>query len=404
MTPRGADIVPNIIDGTCHAAAHDGPRRASEPRPPARARIDRVDVIPVDVPRVGGFALSRGQTPATSPHTVVRITTGDGVVGYGEGATQMRGLYTIVRDHLAPALVGMDAFDLTGVHARMDQVEMMVTERLAQWNVARCAIDMALYDAMGKALGVPVCSLLGGKQRDSFEIVKNVGIADPARSVEAAQQIVAEGCRCIKMRVGTDFATDLERVEAVRNAVGPDIRIRLDANQAWSPRQAVMQIQRLQDFGLEAVEQPCAYWDVRGSAEVVARVSVPIIADESFWTVHDAQVLLTAGAADVLHVYLGKCGGFFQSARIAAIAHGFGKAVTVGERVPLGIGEAAHAHFIAALARCDYPAEPAYDLNQHDLLAAPVRKANGRMYVPDGPGLGIEVDEDKLAYYARRDV
>ena len=389
------------------AAAATAPKRSpNAPLPSAGRgmRIDRIDAFPVDVPRVGGFSLSRGRTPATSPHTIVRVTTSDGVVGYGEGATQMRGLYTIVRDHLAPALVGMEAFDLTGVHAKMDQVEMLVTERLAHWNVARCAIDLALYDAIGKSLGVPVHQLLGGKQRDSFEIVKNVGIADPARSVDAAQSIVAAGYRCIKMRVGADFESDFRRVEAVRTAIGPEIRIRLDANQAWSTQQAVMQIRRLEAFGLEAVEQPCAYWDVRGNAEVVERVSVPIIADEGFWTPHDAQVLLTARAADVLHVYLGKCGGFFQSLRIAAIAHGFGKALTVGERVPLGIGEAAHAHFVAALARCDYPAEPAYDLNQHDLLVVPVHRAQGRMYVPDGPGLGIEVDEDKLAYYSRRDV
>ena len=234
--------------------------------------------------------------------------------------------------------------------------------------------------------------------------MKNVGIADVARSAETAQEIVAQGYRCIKMRVGADLQADSKRVEAVRKAVGPDVRIRLDANQAWSPKDAVMQIQRLESFGLEAVEQPCAYWDLRGNAEVVSRVSVPIIADEGFWTPHDAQVLLTAGAADVLHVYLGKCGGFFQSLRIAAIAHGFGKTLTVGERVPLGIGEAAHAHFVAALARCDYPAEPAYDLNKHDLLVTPVRKEHGRMYVPDGPGLGIEVDEDKLSFYTRRDV
>lgn len=166
----------------------------------------------------------------------------------------------------------------------------------------------------------------------------------------------------------------------------------------------MIQLDRLREFGLEAIEQPCAHWDLQGNALVTQQLPIPVIADEGFWTPHDAQVFLSAGAADVLHVYLGKCGGIFQSLRIAAVAHASGKNLTIGERPPLGIAEAAHAHFAAALPHDDYPAALAYDLNADDLLTSPIRKECGGMWVPEGPGLGIEVDEDKLAFWTRRDV
>jgi len=367
-----------------------------------RHRIAQVEIFPVEVPRRGSFDLQRGRTPRTSPFTVVRITTDQGVVGWGEGVTQVRSLFAVARDHLADALVGEDAFNFTAIHRKMNTIEMMVTERLGHWNCIRCAIDIALHDAMGKAFGVPVYQLLGGKQRDSFEIVKNIGVSDPPSSAEGALHCVEAGYRNIKMRVGGEHAVDMARIRAVREAVGPEISIRIDANQAWGPKEAIRCIQDFEAFGIDSVEQPCKFWDFEGAAAVVRSVRTPVIADEGFWTADEARLLLQARAADTLHVYLGKCGGLRESMRIASLAQTFDADISVGERVPLGISEAAHAHYAAALPNGHFPAALAYDLNEHDLLCEPVRKDKGAMYVPEGPGLGIEVDEDAVRHYAMK--
>jgi L-alanine-DL-glutamate epimerase-like enolase superfamily enzyme len=368
----------------------------------SRLRITGVDVLPVDVPRRGVIELQRGTTPPVSPFTVVRVRTSEGVTGYGEGVTTVRGIHAFATDHLVELLIGADPFDVTGIHRAMDRIEVMKTERLAQWNPIRAAIDIALYDVQGRFLGVPIHDLLGGKQRDGFEVCKNVGVSEPAASAERAVRFVEDGYRTLKLRVGTDVDLDVARVRAVREAVGPGIRIRVDANQAWDPTTAVVAIKRMAEWGLEGVEQPCRYWDLRAAAEVVSRVDVPVIADEGFWTVDDAQLLLSARGADVLHLYLGKCGGIQPSTKIVAVAQAFGAAVTFGERIPLGIAEAAHCHVVAALPESRFPHALAYDFNEHDLLVSPVRKEGGLMHVPDGPGLGVEVDEEKLAFYARK--
>jgi L-alanine-DL-glutamate epimerase-like enolase superfamily enzyme len=368
----------------------------------SKLRITGLDVIPVEVPRTGGFALQRGMTPPSSPFTVVRLRTNEDVVGYGEGVTTDRSMASVLREHLADIVVGLDPFDLTGIHAAIDRVEMMRTERVGHWNPARAAIDIAVHDVQARWLGIPLSELLGGRRRDEVEVCKNVGVAPREECAAAAASLVEAGYRTLKVRVGADVDAENERLTAIRGAAGSDVRIRLDANQAWDPMGAVRAIERLGTHGLEGVEQPCHFADVRGAAYVAARVDVPLIADEGFWTIHEARELLVAGAAQVLHVYLGKCGGIRPAMRIVALADAFGVPVTLGERIPLGIALAAHLHVAAALADAPFAHALAYDLNESDLLTTPIPVVAGRMPVPDGPGLGVEVDEDRLAFYARR--
>lgn len=363
--------------------------------------ISRVDVVPVRVPRSGVIAMQRGDSDDASWFAVVRIETDNGVVGWGECTTRVRSMHWILLDHLADLIVGRNPFDVVGVHAAMDAEEMLATERLSHWNPIRAAVDMAMYDIQGRTLGVPLYQLLGGKQRHSIETIKNVGVGTPEESAERAQELVDDGYRSVKLRVGKDTDLDVARVRAVREAVGDAIRIRVDANQAWNPTSAIAAINRMHEYQLHAVEQPCPFWDVRGNAEVVAATTVTVISDEGFWTPEEAQNLLSVRAADVLHVYLGKCGGIHPSMRIVAVADAFGAAVTPGERVPLGISEAAHVHLAAVLRSLEHPCDFASDLNEHDLLVTSLEQGKGHIVVPGGPGLGIEVDEDKLAFYSR---
>jgi L-alanine-DL-glutamate epimerase-like enolase superfamily enzyme len=368
----------------------------------SQLRITGIDVIPVDVPRRGAFDLQRGTTPPVSPFTVVRVRTDAGITGYGEGVTTVRGVHTFITDHLLEVLIGRDPFDVTGIHRAMDRVEMMKVERLAHWNPARAAIDIALYDVMGRFLNVPVYDLLGGQQRDRFEVCKNIGVSTPEETAARAQDLVAEGYTTLKLRVGTDVDMDVARVRAVREAVGSAPRIRVDANQAWDVLTAVIAIKRMAEYGLESAEQPCRFGDIAASAEVARRVDVPIMADEDIWTAEEAQRLLAARGAHVLHLYLGKCGGIQPSMKIAAVAESLGAAISLGERIPLGIALAAHCHVAAALPESRFPHALAYDFNEHDLLVSSIRREGGCMFVPEGPGLGVNVDEEKLDFYARR--
>lgn len=364
-------------------------------------RVTRVEVIPVLVPRSGRFMLQRGASAVDSPFTVVRLHTDQGVVGYGECTTRTARLHTVLEDHLTEVVVGADPFDVAGLHRRMDTVETLITERREHWNPIRAALDMAMYDIQGKWLGVPLHRLLGGKQRDSVENVKNIGIGPPEQSAEAATALVEQGYTTLKMRVGADSRLDLARLAAVREGIGDHVRIRVDANEAWDAGDAVSQINAMSSYGLESVEQPCRHWDLRGSARVVRETSVPVMLDEAVWTLGDLTNAFVFEAADAAHLYLGKNGGIFQVMRMCAIADGFGKAVTIGERVPLGISEAAHVQVAAALTRDDYPCALSYQLHEHDLLTEPLRWEGSRVFVPEGPGLGVEIDEERLDHYRR---
>jgi L-alanine-DL-glutamate epimerase-like enolase superfamily enzyme len=364
-------------------------------------KVTSVEVFPVQVPRRGVFTLQRGNSDQSSWFSLVRVTADDGTYGWGECTTRVRSMHTVVEDQLDGVIVGRDVFDIEGLHRAIDREEMLAVERLWHWNPLRAAIEMAFFDIQGKVLGLRVAQLLGGIRRTSIPTVKNVGVGTPEQSAELAQRYVADGYTLLKVRVGADAAADETRLSAIREVIPDDIAIRLDANQAWTAPEAIAAIGRYARHGLEAVEQPCAFWDVASNARVAAASPVPIISDEGFVSAPEARVLLSGGGADVLHAYIGKCGGIAPVMEIAAIARSFGARMTLGERVPLGISEAAHLHVAAALPELDFPCALAYDLNESDLLVERPRRGGGSIELPDGPGLGVDVDLDALARYTR---
>jgi L-Ala-D/L-Glu epimerase len=365
------------------------------------SRVTSVDVFPVRVPRTGVFALQRGNSDQASWFSLVRVTTGHGIYGWGECVTRVRSMHTVLVDQLEHVVVGSDVFDIEGLHRAIDREEMLAVERLWHWNPLRAAIEMAFFDVQGKLVGEPVAQLLGGIRRTRVPTVKNVGVGTPRQSAELAERYLADGFRLLKVRVGADADADEARLAAIRTVVPDEIRIRLDANQAWSAAEAIAAIGRYVQYGLEAVEQPCAFWDVTSNARVVEHSPVPIIADEGFVSAPEAQVLLSHRGADVLHAYVGKCGGLAPVMEIAAIARSFGARMTLGERVPLGISEAAHLQVAAALPELQFPCALAYDLNESDLLVHRPRRDGGFIELPDGPGLGVDVNLDALARYSR---
>lgn len=348
----------------------------------------------------------------------VRVETEGGVTGYGEatplpdwggdwgrrcGETQAS-VTQMIEQVLAPALVGMDVTAVTAARAAMDRV-------LIGNSYAKCAIDIALHDAWGKIVGQPVYKLLGGAVRDAVPVAHMIGLMHEAEALDEGIGAVADGVRALQIKGGVDLERDLRLVAALRRELGEAVTLRLDANQGYGHGKAATQaVLRLADAGASLVEQPTT--GLAYMADVTAASPLPIIADESCWDIHDALEVVQTGAADCLSIYLAKAGGFVGAGGVARVAAARKLACDVNGSIESAIGTAANVHFalahpavtlgavIAISAPAGtHPCRIAGRYYEDDVLAAPMAVADGAILPLDAPGLGIEVDEDKLRHY-----
>jgi muconate cycloisomerase len=351
-------------------------------------------------------------------HAIVRLDTDEGLVGWGEAPAGLtwggsHGRYFgespetvahLVRDVLVPAVVGLDPADISVVHAHMD--------RAAKGHpYAKAAIDMACFDVAGKALGVPVHTLLGGRHRDGVEVAHSLGIMDVDAAVDEAEEAVAEGARTIKCKTGLDPERDVELVRRLRERIGDEVRIRVDGNEGYRDvHEAVAVTRRQEEYGIFLCEQPLA--GAVALARVAARIDTPVMADESAWNVHDILELYELDAATCISCYVTKPGGLHRARQQAEVADALDFIYDIGGSIETGIGNAANLHLGAAMVNAVLPSvcpvscpedapgpRVAGRYYTDDLITEPLRFADGIVHVPDGPGLGIEVDLDKLARY-----
>lgn len=337
-----------------------------------------------------------------SRYALVAIRTDEGISGQGE-ATVMpgwsgetpEGACALVERYFGPELIGKNPFDL---ESHMHAFDRMVVDNF----FTKAAIEMALLDIQGKKLGVPVYDLLGGRCRDTRIPVKFVVAAiEPDVVVRNAQRMVASGFSTIKIKVGRDPEADVIRVRRVREALGDDIRLTVDANGGWTVSDAIRTIRRLEPFNLVFVEQPVHRKDIRGMARVREAVNVPIMADESVFSIADAIEVLRYDAADIISVYPGKNGGILRSRLIAQMAENAGKACHIGSNLELETGSAAMAHLAVSTVNIQserYPADiigPLY--HRERTTPEPFVVGGGFAAVPEGAGLGIEIDEKRVA-------
>lgn len=355
--------------------------------------IDRIDVrvvdIPIDPPRVSSLG-----TFSHDRFGIVRVHA-DGLVGLGEVATLWNGgaqaESRFLADVLAPRLIGRDPLQLA---RNLDLLATFRNEHLP----ARAALDMALHDLVGKARGVPVHDLLGGRRRD--EIVLSRSIATGATEVMASRARAATdaGFSCVKVKIGKDAVLDRDRVAAVRTAIGPDVALRVDANMAWpTVADAARQIARLEEFDLHSVEQPIAPGRPDDLRRLRDRTTVPIMADESVWSADDALALIRADAVDMLNVYVAESGGLRPSDTIFRLGELAGVGCTIGAMPELGIGTAASVHLGLAVPRLDIPADASGSMyHQHDVIAESFTFERGRVTALDGVGLGVSLDEQAV--------
>lgn len=287
----------------------------------------------------------------TSDSLVVTIRDDEGRTGYGEApqiwqvtGASIPGTRACVEELLGPLLIGADPRDYVDLIHR-------VRGAVAGNEAAICAIDVALHDLAARVAGIPLVQLLGGSAPGVVETDVTLAAGTAEELAAAAKERAAEGFSALKAKVGTGTARqDVARVKAIREAVGPDVTIRLDANQGWTPREAVRAIHGLEeaDLDIELVEQPVHRLDVEGLAWVSDRVDLPILADESVFSVHDLVTVIRHRAADMVNVKLAKCGGLLAAGTLLELARSEGIATMVGCMMESEIGVGAAASLVSA--------------------------------------------------------
>lgn len=364
--------------------------------------IASVEAFPVSLPLKKPFTIALG-TMTHSPHVVVKITTEDGIVGYGEASTwhvvygyDQHSLTHAIGHYLAPAVKGMSVADLEAIHARMDAV-------LPKNLMAKAGVEIACQDARAKCLGISLSQLIGGIRKNPLELIEVVDIVPNQEAAEMAAQYVQEGVQCLKIKIGLQPKEDIERVRVVREAAGPDIRLRIDGNQGYDRASALAVCLAVEEYGLQWIEQPLPDWDLEGLAMLAEAVHTPIAVDESLYTLYDVYRLARARAADVINIKVSKCGGITNSLKIAIAAQSMGIPCFLGGCIETGVGAAAALHFGA----CSPNLFPALEIAgsgafEDDIITTPFVAHQGMIQLPDGPGLGVVVDEDKLRFYSQK--
>lgn len=360
--------------------------------------ITEVESIPVSVPFVEPFAIAGGRA-THGRHVIVRLVTRGGEVGYGESAPmssyspQTRESVLAEIGRLREFITGRSPLEIERIHLDL--------EGAGADSFARAGIDVALHDLAARSLGIPVHDLLGGRVQEGVDLSWAIGFEAPEAMAAEARRYVEMGFRTIKIKVGDEPGIDLERARAVRDAIGPDPGLKVDANQGYDPDTAIGVAAQLAELGVSVMEQPLPRDDIRGLARFRRESSIPLMVDESLFGPGDALKIIEGGAADIFNIKIMKPGGIRPSAKLAAIAEGAGMPCMVGSMPELGVGSLGGLHLAVSSGVFSYGAELIGSwMFEDDLLKKSPRLENGRLMVPEGDGLGIDVDERKLERYS----
>ncbi|MFD4351637.1 muconate/chloromuconate family cycloisomerase [Nocardia sp. NPDC058518] len=367
--------------------------------------IDSLRTTVLDVPLVRPHKFATTSMSA-QPLLLVEIRTAGGAVGHGEGVVpggpwwggeSVETMQAIIERYIAPVVVGRRADEITRIMLDIERV-------VAAAHFAKAAVDVALHDTWARALGVPMHVLLGGAFRDSVEVTWALGAA-PVEAIvaEAEDRLERKLHHSFKLKMGAlDPAEDTERVLAVTRALEGRAGVRVDINARWDRLTALRYLPALAAGGVELIEQPTPGEQLEVLAELNAALPVPIMADESVRTPHDALTVARLRAADVIAVKTTKCGGLARSREVVAVARAAGLACHGATSIEGPIGTAASIHFACSQPGIDFGTELFGPLLfAEELLTEPLRYGDGGVALPTGPGLGVELDPAAVAAFTR---
>lgn len=364
-------------------------------------KITKVEIIPVDITRTKVLTLARygnlGQG-GKFEFVLTRIHTDEGITGVGEAPPlpplspeSQPVIVDVQKKWLAPAILGMDPFETEAIWEKMDFIA-------PTYSMAKAAIDMALWDIKGKSLDMPVHRLLGGSKPEKIPNVGLVGVDEPEVVAGVAEDFVNDGYKGIRLKIAP--GRDVDCVAAVRDAIGGGVDLRVDCNQGYRVSEAIKMIREIEPYGIEFVEQPTVWWDFNGMAEVAGSVDTPLMSHESMYLLSDVKNLIDAGAVGVLGLKTYRpWGGLTGARRLLEVARVMNIPCMFHDDLEMSVSLAAATQIITAYKnvithKCELSGYPEW--LGSDVTTESVRFEKGYVHVPEGPGLGVELDQDKV--------
>ena len=368
-------------------------------------KIAKVETRLLDVPlfRPHGFAT---YTATAQPILLVSVTLEGGVTGFGEGVVpggawwggeNAETMKVIIDGNLAPIMVGREVNELAGIMADFER-------SVANMRFAKAACDIAMHDAWARALGIPVRDLLGGRVRDEIDVTWALGVLPLDEAVaEIEERIASHGHTSFKLKMGSgDPAEDTRRIAELARELDGKVGLRIDVNARWDRITSLKYLPVLAEAGIELFEQPTPAHDLATLREITRRIGVPVMADESVCSPADALAVVREEAADVIAVKTTKLGGLLESKKTAAIAEAAGLACHGATSLEGPFGTAASLHFACSTKAISYGSElfgPM--LLRESYTTEDLVYEDGVVRLPEGPGLGLEPDWDKINHFTR---
>ncbi|MEO8485773.1 MAG: mandelate racemase/muconate lactonizing enzyme family protein [Betaproteobacteria bacterium] len=353
--------------------------------------------IPVTSPIIWASGVRTGVT-----RLIVELTTRGGLVGWGETICLLDAIPAVLDRVVIPLAIGRGVGDAERLHRHVLGAGYYHHKRAAV--MAMCAVEMAMWDAFGKACGQPLYRIWGGEWRRRIPLSAYLLESEPVKLVEDARRYRAAGYETFKLKIGYDERSDLELTRLVREVIGPDTPLRLDVNGAWTPGTAKRQCQRLLPFDPAYIEQPLELDDLDGHARLCASQPIPIALDESAYTLQDVGNIVRMRAADVILVDPHEAGGLWPTVKAAAVAESVGIPVTLHSGGELGFSQAAYLHLAASIPNLSLAIDNEITHLAGDVIHERFQVEHGTLTVPDGPGLGVTLDRAAVEHYQVEDI
>ena len=359
-------------------------------------KITDIKIYGVSIPLIKPFKTALRVVKVLDTN-IIEIGTDTGEIGFGEASPtavitgDTKGsIREAIEEYIFPAIKGMDIEEI-------ENIMLKINKSMIKNTSPKAAIDMAIYDLFGKHFKIPLYKFFGGAKKE-FETDITISVNEPEEMAKDALEYVRAGYDTLKIKVGTDSKLDILRVKAIRDAIGPNIKIRLDANQGWRAKEAVGVIRKMEDLNLdlELVEQPVPYYDIEGLKYVTDNVEVPIMADEALFTPRDAGFLLNNRCVDILNIKLMKAGGLYNAQKICSIAEAYGIECMIGSMMESSVGITAAAHLAGGKMNVTKADLDASTLLSENPVVGGVQIINKKLVLNDGYGLGISKVESKL--------